>query len=62
LLIAGTRTRLPLGAELRHHGEEVIELACRTQLDRLAVGIRGGRGIVPRMVDLDVAVLLRRAR
>jgi polyisoprenoid-binding protein YceI len=62
LLIAGTRTSLPLAAQLRHDGDDVIEIACRTQLDRLAAGVRGARGIVPRTVDLDVAVLLRRAR
>jgi polyisoprenoid-binding protein YceI len=62
LLVAGTRTRFPLAAELRHHGDDTVEIACRTQLDRLALGIRGARGMVPRTVDLDVALVLRRAR
>jgi polyisoprenoid-binding protein YceI len=62
LLAAGTRTRLPLAAELRHHGDDAVEIACRMQLDRLELGIRGARGMVPRTVDLDIAVVLRRAR
>lgn len=62
LVLAGTRARLPLAAELRHRGDDLIEITCRVQLDRLAVGVRGARGIVPRTVDLDVAVVLRRAR
>jgi polyisoprenoid-binding protein YceI len=60
LLVAGTRIRLPLAAELRHRGDDAVEIACRTQLDRLELGIRGARGMVPRTVDLDVAVVLRR--
>jgi polyisoprenoid-binding protein YceI len=61
LVIAGARTRLPLTAELRHHDDGVIELACRTQVDRCALGVSGARGIVPRTVDLDIALRLRRA-
>jgi polyisoprenoid-binding protein YceI len=61
LLIAGARTRLPLVAELRNHHDGRIEIACCTQLDRFAVGVRGARGMVPRMVELDIAVRLRRA-
>ncbi|MEA2148122.1 MAG: hypothetical protein QOG59_3709 [Solirubrobacteraceae bacterium] len=62
LLVAGTRTRLSLAAELRHRGGDALHIACRTQLDRLELGIRGARGMVPRTVDLDIAVVLRRAR
>jgi polyisoprenoid-binding protein YceI len=62
LVLATRRTRLPVVAELRHHDDGSIELSCRTQLDRFAIGVRGARGMVPRMVDLDVAVRLRRAR
>ncbi|MEA2471906.1 MAG: hypothetical protein QOE38_2905 [Thermoleophilaceae bacterium] len=62
LLVAGARTRLPLAAELRHHGDDAVEITCRTQLDRLELGVRGARGMVPRMVDLSVAVVLRRVR
>lgn len=60
--MAGTQTRLRLAATLRRHGDEVAEIACRTQLDRLELGIRGARGMVPRMVELDIAIVLRRAR
>jgi polyisoprenoid-binding protein YceI len=62
LLVAGTRTRLPLAADLRHHGDDAVEIACRTQLDRLELGIRGARGMVPRLVDLDISIMLRRDR
>jgi polyisoprenoid-binding protein YceI len=62
LLVAGTRTRLALAGELRHVGDDAVEIACRTRLDRLELGIRGARGIVPRTVDVDVAVVLRRAK
>jgi polyisoprenoid-binding protein YceI len=61
LVIAGARTRLPLAAELRQHDNQVVELACSTRVDRFAVGVRGARGVVPRTVDLDVALRLRRA-
>jgi polyisoprenoid-binding protein YceI len=62
LLVAGTQTRLPLAAEMRRHDDDAVEITCRTQLDRLELGIRGARGMVPRTVHLDVAVVLRRAR
>jgi polyisoprenoid-binding protein YceI len=61
LVIAGARTRLPLTAELRHHDDRSIELACRAQVDRFMVGVSGARGMVPRTVDLDVGLRLRRA-
>jgi polyisoprenoid-binding protein YceI len=61
LVVAGNRTRLPLTAELRHHEDRSIELSCHTQVDRFAVGVRGARGMVPRTVELDVALRLRRA-
>jgi polyisoprenoid-binding protein YceI len=62
LLVAGTRTRLPLAAELRHHGDDTVEIACRAQLDRLELGISGARGMVPRTIAVDVAILLRRGQ
>ena len=62
LLVAGTRTRVPLAAELRRDGDDTLEIVCRRQLDRFELGIRGGRGMVPRTVDIDVAVVLRRTR
>jgi hypothetical protein len=37
----------------------VVELACHTEVDRVALGIRGARGMVPRAVQLDVAITLR---
>jgi polyisoprenoid-binding protein YceI len=61
LVIAGARTRLPVTAELRHHDDGSIGLACRTQVDRVVVGVSGASGVVPRTVDLDVALRLRRA-
>jgi polyisoprenoid-binding protein YceI len=61
LLIAGTRIPLPLAGELHHEADGVIAIACRTRLDRIAAGVRGARGMVPRAVDLHVAVRLRRA-
>jgi polyisoprenoid-binding protein YceI len=61
LLVAGTRSRLPLAVELRNHEDDVIEIACRTQLDRLALGVRGARAMVPRTVELDVVVRLLRS-
>jgi hypothetical protein len=39
----------------------VVELACHTEVDRVTLGIRGARGLVPRAVQLDVAITLRRA-
>jgi polyisoprenoid-binding protein YceI len=62
LVVAGTRIRLPLTAELRGHGDDEVEITCRTQLDRLQLGIRGARGMVPRTVDVDLALLLRRTQ
>jgi polyisoprenoid-binding protein YceI len=61
LLVADSRAWVPLAAELRHHDDGAVQIACRAQLDRLELGIRGARGMVPRMVDLDIAVMLRRA-
>jgi polyisoprenoid-binding protein YceI len=60
LLVGGTRSRLPLTAELRLHDDDSIVIASRAQVDRVPLGVRGGRGIVTRAVDLDIAVTLRR--
>jgi polyisoprenoid-binding protein YceI len=59
LLIAGTRTTLPLVAAIRLRGDGGAEIACRTPVDRIALGVRGARMMVPRAVELDVAVVLR---
>jgi len=47
--------------ELRYDGDDVIQIACRTRVDRIALGVRGSRGIVPPTVELDVAITLHRA-
>jgi polyisoprenoid-binding protein YceI len=60
LIVAGTRTPLPLEVTLRAPTEGVVELACHTEVDRVALGIRGARGMLPRAVQLDVAITLRR--
>jgi hypothetical protein len=39
----------------------LVELACHIEVDRVALGIRGARAMVPRAVELDVAITLRRA-
>jgi polyisoprenoid-binding protein YceI len=59
LFVAGTRTTLPLEATLRLSGDGSAEIACRRRVDRVALGIRGARMMVPRAVELDVAVALR---
>jgi polyisoprenoid-binding protein YceI len=59
LIVAGTRTQLPLEVTLRAPTEGLVELTCHTEVDRLALGIRGARGMVPRAVELDVAITLR---
>jgi polyisoprenoid-binding protein YceI len=60
LMIAGTRTALPLDAELRVHSDQVVEISARTDVDRVALGVRGAPGMVPRTVELDIRVTLRR--
>jgi polyisoprenoid-binding protein YceI len=61
LIVADTRTPLPLDLALHAPTDGVVELACHTEVDRVALGIRGVRGMVPRAVQLDVAITLRRA-
>jgi polyisoprenoid-binding protein YceI len=61
LMVADTCTPLPLDVSLRSPSEGVVELACHTEVDRVSLGIRGARGVVPRAVQLDVAITLRRA-
>jgi len=60
LTIAGTRTRLPLDAVLHVHSDTQVEISARTDVDRVALGVRGAPGMVPRSVELDVRVTLRR--
>jgi polyisoprenoid-binding protein YceI len=61
LIVADTRTPLPLDVTLHASLDGVVKLACHTEVDRVALGIRGARGMVPRMVALDVAITLLRA-
>jgi polyisoprenoid-binding protein YceI len=58
LIIGETRTPLLLNVEIETPSEGVLVLACRIEVDRLALGIRGSRGMVPRKVELDVAITL----
>lgn len=59
LVVAGRRTALPLEAILRPRADGGIEIACRARVDRVALGVHGARAMVPRSVELDVAVVLR---
>src|SRR5271157_678517 len=61
LLVAGTRTALPLEGTIRRREDGSAEIACRTSVNRFELGLRGARTMVPRDVDLDVSVMLRRA-
>jgi len=61
LIVADTRTPLPLDVTLHTPTDGLVELACHTEVDRVALGIRGARGMVPRAVDLEVAIALRKA-
>ena len=61
LIVAETRTRLPLDLTVHSATDGRVELACHTEVDRVALGIRGARGMVPRAVDLEVAIALRKA-
>jgi polyisoprenoid-binding protein YceI len=60
LIVAENRTRLPLDVTLHTPSDGHFELACHTEVDRVALGIRGAKGIVPRAVQLDVEIALRR--
>jgi polyisoprenoid-binding protein YceI len=60
LTIAGTTTALPLDANLRIHTNNLVEISARIKVDRVAFGVRGARGMVPRSVELDVRIVLRR--
>jgi polyisoprenoid-binding protein YceI len=61
LIVADTSTPLPLDVTLHAPTEGVVELACQTEVDRVALGIRAARGMVPRAVKLDIAITLRQA-
>jgi polyisoprenoid-binding protein YceI len=61
LAVAGTRTALALDVTLHAPTDGVVELICHTEVDRVALGITGARGMVPRTVGLEIAVTLRRA-
>jgi polyisoprenoid-binding protein YceI len=61
LIVAGTRTPLPVDATLHALTDGLVEIACHTEVDRVALGIRGARGMVPRAVELDISITLRLA-
>jgi polyisoprenoid-binding protein YceI len=61
LIVAATRTRLPLDVTMQAPTDGVVELICQTEVDRVALGIRGARGMVPRAIQLDLAITLCRA-
>jgi polyisoprenoid-binding protein YceI len=61
LIVAGTCTPLPLDVTLHAPIDGLVELTCHTEVDRVALGIRGARGMVPRAVQLDLAITLREA-
>jgi polyisoprenoid-binding protein YceI len=59
LIVADTRTPLAVDVTLHAPTDGVVELACHADVDRVALGIRGARGMVPRAVRVDVAITLR---
>jgi polyisoprenoid-binding protein YceI len=61
LIVADTRTPLSLDVTLHVVADRTVKLACRTEVDRVALGIRGARAMVPRAVQLDVEITLRQA-
>ena len=61
LIVADTHTSLPLDVALHVPTDGVVELACHTEVDRVALGIRGARGMVPRPVQLEIRITLREA-
>jgi polyisoprenoid-binding protein YceI len=61
LIVADTCTPLPLDVTLHAPSDGVVELVCRFEVDRVALGIRGARGMVPRAVQLDLTITLRQA-
>jgi polyisoprenoid-binding protein YceI len=61
LIVADIRIPLPVDVTLHTPTDGVVELACHIEVDRVALGIRGARGMVPRAVQLDVAITLRQA-
>jgi polyisoprenoid-binding protein YceI len=61
LVVAGTWTPLALDVTLHAPADGVVELSCHTEVDRVALGIKGAPGMVPRAVQLLVTVTLRRA-
>jgi polyisoprenoid-binding protein YceI len=61
LMVGGTYTPLHLDVTLHAATDGVVVLVCLTEVDRVALGVRGARGMVPRAVQLDVAITLRPA-
>jgi polyisoprenoid-binding protein YceI len=61
LIVAHTCTPLALDVRVHAPTDGVVELTCDTEVDRVALGLRSARGMVPRMVRLNVAITLRKA-
>jgi polyisoprenoid-binding protein YceI len=61
LIVAGTRAPLSLDVTLRVLPDAAVELVGDTEVDRIALGVTGARGMVPSTVQLGVAITLRRA-
>jgi polyisoprenoid-binding protein YceI len=60
LTVAGRRTAMPLEAHLRILTDTSVEITTRTEVDRVVLGVRGAPGMVPRGVELDIRLTLRR--
>jgi polyisoprenoid-binding protein YceI len=60
LILADARTSLPLDVTLHALADGMVSCSCQTEVDRVALGIRGARGLVPRAVQLDLTITLRR--
>jgi polyisoprenoid-binding protein YceI len=61
LVVGDTRTSLPLELTLQAPADGIVELSCQVEVDRVELGVRGAPGMVPRTVQLDIAIRLRRA-
>jgi polyisoprenoid-binding protein YceI len=59
LVVGEVRASMPLDVTVNASDDGMVELACRTEVDRVALGIRGAPGMVPRAVELDVVLKLR---
>jgi hypothetical protein len=51
---------LPLDGALRVYSGTLVEFSVRTQVDRVTLGLRGARGMLPCIVALDIRFTQRR--